>query len=42
MSEHMHARQYAGLLLVAFLWGINFAVVKLGLNHWPPLLFVPR
>ena len=40
MSEHMHARQYAGLLLVVFLWGINFAVVKLGLIHWPPLLFV--
>ncbi|HEX3065359.1 MAG TPA: EamA family transporter, partial [Dongiaceae bacterium] len=40
MSEHMHARQYLGLLLVAFIWGINFAVVKIGLQHWPPLLFV--
>jgi O-acetylserine/cysteine efflux transporter len=40
VSEPMHARQYAGLLLVAFVWGINFAVVKIGLQHWPPLLFV--
>jgi O-acetylserine/cysteine efflux transporter len=36
----MHARQYLGLLLVAFIWGVNFAVVKIGLGHWPPLLFV--
>lgn len=40
MSEHMHARQYLALLAVAFIWGINFAVVKIGLMHWPPLLFV--
>ena len=36
----MHSRQYLGLLLVAFLWGVNFAIVKIGLGHWPPLLFV--
>jgi O-acetylserine/cysteine efflux transporter len=40
VSEHMHARQYLALLAVAFIWGINFAVVKIGLMHWPPLLFV--
>ena len=36
----MHSRQYLALLLVAFIWGVNFAVVKIGLAHWPPLLFV--
>ena len=36
----MHSRQYLALLLVAFIWGVNFAVVKIGLDHWPPLLFV--
>ena len=36
----MHSRQYLALLLVAFIWGVNFAVVKIGLGHWPPLLFV--
>lgn len=29
-----------GLLLVAVIWGINFAVVKAGLAELPPILFV--
>ena len=36
----MHLRHYLGLLAVALAWGFNFAVVKIGLGHWPPLLFV--
>jgi len=26
-------------ILVAFIWGINFVVIKIGLNSFPPLLF---
>ncbi len=37
---HMTPGNYLALLFVVFLWGINFAVVKFGLAHWPPLLFV--
>ena len=37
---HMHARHYLGLLVVTVAWGFNFAVVKIGLGYWPPLLFV--
>jgi len=36
----MHARHYLGLLVVTVAWGFNFAVVKIGLGYWPPLLFV--
>jgi O-acetylserine/cysteine efflux transporter len=36
----MHLSHYLGLLAVALAWGFNFAVVKIGLGHWPPLLFV--
>ncbi len=36
----MHPRHYLGLLAVAIAWGFNFAAVKIGLGHWPPLLFV--
>jgi O-acetylserine/cysteine efflux transporter len=36
----MHPRHYLGLLAVTLAWGFNFAVVKIGLGHWPPLLFV--
>src|SRR5262249_31190357 len=36
----MLPRHYLGLLAVALIWGVNFAVVKTGLGHWPPLLFV--
>jgi O-acetylserine/cysteine efflux transporter len=39
-SAHMHARHYFGLLAVTVVWGLNFAMVKIGLSHWPPLLFV--
>lgn len=27
-------------LLVVGVWGTNFAIIKAGLGHWPPLLFV--
>ena len=30
----------AGLLAVTFIWGINFAVVKVGLAFLPPISFV--
>ena len=36
----MDARHYLGLLVVTVAWGFNFAVVKIGLGYWPPLLFV--
>ena len=36
----MHLQHYLGLLLVTFVWGVNFAVVKIGLGHWTPFLFV--
>ena len=37
---HMNLRHYLGLLAVAVVWGFNFAAVKIGLGHWPPLFFV--
>lgn len=36
----MHRRHYLGLLAAALAWGFNFAMVKIGLGHWPPLHFV--
>lgn len=36
----MSARDIAGLLLVALVWGVNFAVVKAGLAELPPVFFV--
>lgn len=36
----MSARDVAGLLLVALVWGVNFAVVKAGLAELPPVFFV--
>lgn len=36
----MSARDVAGLVLVAIVWGVNFAVVKAGLAELPPIFFV--
>lgn len=36
----MSARDAAGLVLVALVWGVNFAVVKAGLAELPPVFFV--
>lgn len=36
----MTPRDIGALLLVAFLWGMNFAVVKAGLAELPPIFFV--
>jgi O-acetylserine/cysteine efflux transporter len=36
----MSTLDVAGLLLVAVVWGVNFAVVKAGLGELPPILFV--
>lgn len=36
----MHAPLHIALaVLVAALWGVNFVVIELGLDHFPPLLF---
>ena len=28
-------------LAVAVVWGVNFVVIHVGLDHFPPLLFAP-
>ena len=38
-SHALPARHALLALLVAFIWGTNFAVMKLGLAHLPPFLF---
>ncbi|WP_103546738.1 EamA family transporter, partial [Streptomyces sp. B226SN101] len=35
----MRPRHIALAVLVAALWGVNFVVIELGLDHFPPLLF---
>ena len=35
----MPARSAALLVLVAFVWGVNFVAIHVGLDHFPPLLF---
>lgn len=35
----MKIRDIILAVLVAFIWGINFVVIKIGLNSFPPLLF---
>ncbi|MGW1476861.1 EamA family transporter [Streptomyces rubiginosohelvolus] len=35
----MRPRHTALAVLVAALWGVNFVVIELGLDHFPPLLF---
>ena len=35
----MPARSSALLVLVAFIWGVNFVAIHVGLDHFPPLLF---
>lgn len=32
-------REAVVLVLVAFIWGFNFVVIRIGLDHFPPLLF---
>jgi O-acetylserine/cysteine efflux transporter len=34
----MHPRHLLAALLVVSIWGFNFVVIKVGLNHLPPLL----
>lgn len=29
----------AAILMVTFVWGLNFIVIRIGLDHFPPLLF---
>ena len=36
----MKLRDLGWMLLIQAIWGINFVVVKLGLDHMPPLFFV--
>src|ERR1044071_4933040 len=35
----MPARSIALLVLVTAVWGVNFVVIHVGLEHFPPLLF---
>ena len=35
----MPARHVALAVLVAAVWGVNFVVIRVGLDHFPPLLF---
>ena len=35
----MPTRSTALLVLVAFVWGVNFVAIHVGLDHFPPLLF---
>ena len=35
----MPARSVALVILVTAIWGINFVVIHVGLDHFPPLLF---
>lgn len=39
MQSHLSFRDLSLALLVVFVWGINFAVIRIGLNSLPPLLF---
>jgi O-acetylserine/cysteine efflux transporter len=36
----MKLRDLGWMLLIQLIWGLNFVVVKLGLDHMPPLFFV--
>jgi O-acetylserine/cysteine efflux transporter len=36
----MKLRDLGWMLLIQAIWGVNFVVVKLGLDHMPPLFFV--
>ncbi len=38
-ARPMRPRHIALAVLVAALWGVNFVVIELGLDHFPPLLF---
>ena len=40
MGFDLHPRDIAILVFVTLIWGMNFAVVKLGLESFPPLLFI--
>ncbi len=40
MGFELHPRDIAILVFVTLIWGMNFAVVKAGLQSFPPLLFV--
>ncbi|GII79370.1 membrane protein [Sphaerisporangium rufum] len=35
----MRPRHFALAVTVAVIWGVNFAVIEIGLRHFPPLLF---
>ena len=35
----MPARSVALVVLVTAVWGVNFVVIHVGLDHFPPLLF---
>ncbi|GGT28419.1 membrane protein [Streptomyces purpureus] len=37
--DHMRPAHLALATLVAAVWGINFVVIEIGLDHFPPLLF---
>ncbi len=39
MHSHLSFRDLAIALLVILVWGVNFAVIRIGLNTLPPLLF---
>jgi len=39
MLAGMPARSVALVVLVAAVWGVNFVVIHVGLDHFPPLLF---
>ena len=39
MQSHLSFRDLLIALLVILVWGVNFAVIRIGLNSLPPLLF---
>jgi O-acetylserine/cysteine efflux transporter len=39
MKSHLSPRDAALALLIVFVWGTNFVVIRLGLNTLPPLFF---
>lgn len=39
MQSQLSFRDLSLALLVVFVWGVNFAVIRIGLNTLPPLLF---
>ncbi|MBL4774154.1 MAG: EamA family transporter [Alcanivoracaceae bacterium] len=39
MSQNIHVQDIMIALLVVFLWGISFVIIKLGLDQLPPFLF---